>query len=139
MDKQGRGTKRVGIYGSRLAISAIGASLQGKPEFEVQQIDGLLTELVDKLDAVPPDVILFDLAGTQPHFAIPLLHTHPTILVIGIDLANEKMLVLSGKEFRLLTVEDLVEVMGNQVGRRELVRAGADTYDGQMEQEKRPV
>jgi DNA-binding NarL/FixJ family response regulator len=63
------------------------------------------------LDADLPDVILFDLTAVQAHFAIPLMHAHPTIQVIGIDVANNKMLVLSGKQSCLLTAEDLVQAI----------------------------
>jgi|GEM_PF-1439914 len=111
MDKQVKETRKIGIYGSRLMISAIGASLQEKSEFEIQKIDGFVPDIIDEPDAAPFDVILFDLAATQPHFAIPLIHTHPTIMMIGVDLANKKMLVLCGKESRLLTVEDLVQAI----------------------------
>ena len=111
MDKQVKGTRKVGIYGSQLVMSAIGACLQEKPEFDVQRIKGLLPNIIDQSDAAPPDVILFDLAAAQPDFAIPLIHTHPGILLIGVDLANNKMLVLSGKKSCLITAEDLVQAI----------------------------
>ena len=111
MDKQVKGTQKIGIYGSQLLMSAIGASLQEEPGFEVQRIEVSDRNIIGKLDAAPPDVILFDLAATQPHFAIPLIRTHPTIMIIGVDLANNKMLVLCGKESRLLTAEDLVQAI----------------------------
>lgn len=111
MDKQVKGTRKVGIYGSQLVMSAIGACLQEKPEFDVQRIKGLLPNIIDQSDAAPPDVILFDLATTQPDFAIPLIHTHPGILLIGVNLANNKMLVLSGKKSCLITAEDLVQAI----------------------------
>jgi len=104
-------TRTVGLYGSNLVMSSIGASLKGRPEFQVKEIRGLLPDILDKLDATPPDVILFDLAQGQPHFAISLLRNHPGIMLIGIDLTSNRMLVLFGKQSRLLTAEDLVQVM----------------------------
>jgi hypothetical protein len=115
MDKQVKGTRKVGIYGSQLVMSIIGACLQEKPEFDVQRIDGLLPNIIDETDAAPPDVILFDLTAAQNHFAISLIRTHPTVMLIGVDLASKKMLVLSGEEFDLLTVEDLVRVIGKEL------------------------
>jgi hypothetical protein len=104
-------TRTVALYGGNLVMSTIGASLQQRPEFQVQRIEGLVSEILAKLDAAPPDVILFDLAAVMPDFAIPLLHTHPTIMLIGIDLVTNKMLVLSCEESRLLTADDLVKVI----------------------------
>ncbi len=92
-------------------MSTIGASLREKQEFLVQHIQGLLPDFIDKLEAPPPDVILFDLAAAQPHFAIPLLRNHPKIMLIGVDMRGNKMLVLSGEQSRLLTTDDLVEVI----------------------------
>ena len=106
-----KGTRKIGIYGSQLVISAIGASLREKPGFEVQIIEGSDPDIIGKLEADPPDVILFDLAAAQSRFAIPLIQTHPAIMMIGVDLANNKMLVLHGRESRLLTAEDLVRAI----------------------------
>jgi len=92
-------------------MSTIGASLQEKPEFQVQHLQGLLPDIIDKLEAPPPDVILFDLAAAEPNFAIPLLRSHPAIMLIGVDLKSNKMLVLFGEQSRLLTADDLVQVI----------------------------
>ena len=92
-------------------MSTIAATLQEKPEFQVRQIQGLSSDIIEKLEADPPDVIMFDLAVAQPDFAIPLLGNHPAILLIGVDLMRNKMLVLSGEQSRLLTTEDLVKVI----------------------------
>jgi len=104
-------SRTVVLYGGNLVMATIGASLQEKPEFQVQQIEGLLPDIIDKLDAAPPDAILFDLAKAQPHFLIPLLRNHPKIMLIGVDLESNKMLVLSGEQSRLLTADDLVQVI----------------------------
>jgi len=103
--------RTVALYGDNLVMSTIGASLEQKPEYQVQRIDGLLSEIAAKLDAAPPDVILFDLAGARPDFAIPLLKSYPMITLVGIDLAGNKMLVLSCEQSRLLTAEDLMKVI----------------------------
>ncbi len=103
--------RTVVLYGSNLIMSSIGASLQQKPEFKVLKVEDLLPETLEKLKAGPPDAILFDLGAAQPHFAIPLLREHPSITLIGVDLAVNKMLVLSGQQSRLLLVDDLLKVI----------------------------
>ena len=104
-------TRAVVLYGGNLVMSIIGASLREKPEFQLRQIDGLPHDIMVQLEAVPPDVILFDLAGHHPDFAISLLWSHPKIMLIGVDLASHRMLVLSGSQSQLLTQEDLLQVM----------------------------
>lgn len=105
-------TRRVVLYGGNLVMSTIGARLREKPEFQVKEVKGLLPDLLDKLEAAPADVILFDLAGrTQPEFAIPLLRSHPKIMLIGVDFATNRMLVLSGEQSQLMTADDLLQVI----------------------------
>ena len=63
-------------------------------------------------------MILFDLAKDPPDFAIPLLRNHPQIMLIGADLESHRMLVLSAEQSRLLTTEDLMQVIDGGERRR---------------------
>ncbi|MFP5213048.1 MAG: hypothetical protein ACLGPL_06675 [Acidobacteriota bacterium] len=112
MGEQVKGIRKVAIIGSQLVISAIGASLHNKPGVEIQAIKGSLPSAFAKLEDDPPGAIVFDLAEFQPlNGTIPLMRTHPTLLLIGVDLARNRMLVLCGRESRLLTAEDLVQAI----------------------------
>ena len=104
--------RRVVLYGSDLVVSTVGANLQGRMGYQILQIDPLLPDALQRLDAVRPDVVLFDLASTQPDFTISVLRKHPGLLLIGVDLKTDKMLVMSSEESRLLTTDDLVHMMG---------------------------
>jgi hypothetical protein len=103
--------RTVVLYGSNLVMSTIGASLQQKSHIQVHQMEGLLSDNLEKLNAAPPDAILFDLASAQPDFAIPLLRRYPTVVLIGVDLTGNRMLVLSGEQSSLLTEDDLMKVV----------------------------
>jgi hypothetical protein len=104
-------TRTVGLYGSNLMMSAIGISLREKAEFQVQQFEMALLDIAKTPNAAWPDVVLFDLA-TAPHdLAISLLQHHPATTLIGIDLTNNKMLVVSGEQSHLATADDLVKVI----------------------------
>ncbi len=99
----------VALYGHDLVVSTIGACLEKRPEFRVIRIEGALPDDFKKIAAPQPDVIMFDLGSTQAHFGVSLMHRYPEIMLIGVDLENHTMLVLSGESSRLLTIEDLVE------------------------------
>ena len=103
--------RTVALYGRNLVLSTIGACLQQKPEFRVVRIKGPLSDYLKKMGAARPEVILFDLATAKAHFAVSLMHHHPEIKLVGVDLTRNKMLVLSGESSRLLTIEDLVTVI----------------------------
>lgn len=104
----------VALYGHDLVISTIGACLEQKPEFRVIRIEGALPDDLTRMDAPRPDVILFDLTSTQAHFGVSLMHRYPEIMLVGVDLTNHTMLVLSGASSRLSTIEDLVKTIGRQ-------------------------
>ncbi len=101
--------RRVVLYGSDLVLSTVGANLRGREEFEIVQMNPLLPNALQRLDAARPDVVLFDLACSQPDVSV--LRKHPGLLLIGIDLTSNKMLVMSGGESCLLTSDDLVSVI----------------------------
>jgi hypothetical protein len=103
--------RRVVLYGSDLVVSTVGANLQGRAGFQIVQIDPLLPDALQRLEAARPHVVLFDLAGAQPDFTITVLRKNPGLLLIGVDLSTGKMLVMSGEESRLLTTDDLVHIM----------------------------
>ena len=103
--------RKVVLYGSDLVVSTVGESLRGRVGFQILQIDPLHTDALPRLDEARPDVVLFDLASTQADFTIAFLRKHPGLLLIGVDLRSNKMLVMSGEESRLLTTDDLVQMM----------------------------
>ena len=103
--------RTVVLYGSDLVVSTVGENLRGREGFQILQIDPLLPDALQRVDAARPDVVLFDLASTQPDFTVAALRKHPGLLLIGVDLKTDKMLVMSGEESQLLTTEDLVQTI----------------------------
>ncbi len=55
-------------------------------------------------------------AGAQPESVISLLAELPGLLLIGVDLADHRALVLSGEQPRLLTADDLAQLIEAQSG-----------------------
>jgi hypothetical protein len=99
--------RKVVLYGSDLVVSTVGAGLRGRAGFQTLQIDPLLPDAMQRLEAARPDAVLFDLESTRPDFTITALRKTPGLLLIGVDLRTGKMLVMSSEESRLLTVDDL--------------------------------
>jgi hypothetical protein len=120
-------TQRIVLYGSTLVVSAIGESLRGVGGFHVSQIDPLLPDAMERLDAARPNVVLFDLAGTRPDFIISVLRKHPGLMLIGLDLESDKMFVMSGEESRLLSTDDLAHMIAGEGG---VTRRGQFPHEG---------
>ena len=103
--------RKVALYGNSLVVSSIGASLQGRAGLEVKCVDATLPDAASRLTALQPDVVIFDLAVAQPEFAIALWEARPRLVLIGVNLTTGHALVLSGQSSRLLTMDDLLQVI----------------------------
>ena len=103
--------RTVALYGNSLVVSSIGASLQGRAGLEIRCVDATLPDAASQLSALQPDVVIFDLAVAEPEFAIALWKAQPRLLLIGVDLTTGQALVLSGQSSRLLTPDDLLQVI----------------------------
>ena len=113
----GKMVKTVVLFGSSLAVSSIGASLESCPGLRVLAVDSQATATAGEhgaaqgLAALRPDVVLFDLATVPTDFAIALWKARPGTLLIGIDLLANQALVLSSQPARAHTTDDLLEVI----------------------------
>jgi hypothetical protein len=103
--------RTVVLYGNSLGVSSIGASLQGRADLQVSSVDATAPEVMDRLRALQPDVVIFDLAAARPEFAITLWKAQPRLLLIGVDLLTHQALMLSSQPSRLLTLDDLLHVI----------------------------
>jgi hypothetical protein len=103
------------LYGNSLIVSSIGASLVNQPYLTLHQLDTSTSDLAQYMKSEHPDVLIFDLATDYPSSPITLLKEHPRLLLIGIDISNAKMLVLSSQQTRALTMDDLTRVIEAQV------------------------
>lgn len=102
------------LFGNSLVVSSVGASLRDRAGLQLVRLDGGVPDAAQQLQALDPDVVIFDRATTLPDFAIELLKKYPRLLLIGIDLTMARMLVLSGHESSVLTTEDLINVIEKQ-------------------------
>jgi hypothetical protein len=115
MDNPMKNEQRVAIYGNNLVMSTIGKSLQERTPFQIHQIDHEFPDLREMSDSQNPDVILFDLASAPSDLPLSWLRKHSAYVMIGVDIENSKMLVLSGAQSRLLTTDDLVKAIKNGI------------------------
>ncbi len=99
------------LYGRSLALSSVGACLDGREGLRVVHVGTGLLGTARGTDELRPDVVIFDVTAMQPGFAVELLRSKPGLLLIGVDLANRRALVLSSQTSRVLTTDDLVHVI----------------------------
>ena len=101
--------RRVILYGKSVIVGTVGASLACFQDLEIVALAPPLPD-VEALQAMAPDVILFDvdLGQTEPLFT--LLRDHPNLFLVGVNSENEQVKLWSSAEGRVVTAEDLLQL-----------------------------
>jgi DNA-binding NarL/FixJ family response regulator len=103
--------QRVVLYGNSLVLAGTAASLRAYPGIELICLDAQPPAAVQQLWALCPTVVILDLGAVPPEFPFSLLREQPDLVLIGVDAAGDKLLVLSGQQAHALTTEALVQVI----------------------------
>jgi hypothetical protein len=110
-------TRRICLYGNSVILGTLGVSLRRYPELEVTSLwpDPIK---VSELQALNPDVIIFDLDAPRPEAAFSLLESCPGLLLIGVSPDTNYVRTWHGQQLRELpSTKDLVEVINKQLER----------------------
>ena len=102
---------QVALYGSSLFMAGLAASLKEKPGLEVIHIrpDALnVRQLVNEPGLC---VILFDLNEPPTDLVLALFQKHPELGLLALDPAGDRLFTLSSEPSRLLTIDDLLQVI----------------------------
>lgn len=103
------------LLGASLFVIGVEASLQARPELKIVRSEDALVDLPGLIDAVQPDVIVFD-SGESMVVTLPallqLLPKGSHIPLIGMDLsANEEVTIFSTQQHPVIKSEDLVQAI----------------------------
>jgi hypothetical protein len=115
--------RRIILYGKSVIMGSVGASLRGVPGLEIIPLAPPLPEAKD-LAALAPDAIIFDLDAAHPDAALSMLRQRPELLLIGVDPASDKLVVVTARESRAVAVADLLEVIDRETETLEEQQSG---------------
>ncbi len=104
-------TRKVVLYGNSLVLSAIESCLRERSELELLRIDAGQPGSAEQLDALSQDTVIFDVHSVSPEFGFAFLQRHPGISLVGFDLTNAKMTLVSSQESAVFTTDDLIKVI----------------------------
>jgi hypothetical protein len=111
------------LWGNSVVVSSIGAPLRGRPGLRLLRMAAEPREAASRLPT-PPDVIIFDLVATPLDAVLPLVQGQPAPLLIGVDLASDRTVVVSGGQHSVHSQSDLLRLIGNGCGGRRRGDAG---------------
>ncbi len=96
----------VALYGRSLILASVGERLEANHHLRVVTVDDPVPR--SALASLAPDVLLVDLDAIDVAAAVGLLADQPDALLVGLEGSGARLLVLSGRQARVLTTEDLV-------------------------------
>ena len=99
------------LCGESLLIEGIEASLKDREGVEIVRLNTSRPGAVQILDKLSPDIIVFDLTPSHLSCVFTFLRTHTDVVLIGLDLARDLALFLSGEWCMLPSVADLMQVI----------------------------
>jgi len=104
------------LYGNSLFVTGMETSLRGERGLDVVRIDATLPSAAQCLDALRPDVVIFDLtAPNSPssnlHSPSSILQEYPGLPLIGLDPNSDTVVVFSSQQHTVLTTNDLAQVI----------------------------
>lgn len=116
------------LYGNSLVVSTFGASLEGRPGLRLTRVEAGSPGADQQLEAIRPDIVIFDLAIERASFAVNLWKALPGLLLIGVTADRRELLVLSGRQQQASCVEDLLSIIQGEALREN--ESTIKTFDG---------
>jgi hypothetical protein len=102
--------KRILLYGNSVILGCLGASLRLAGQFEIVHVAPPLPGL-SELEALEPDVLLFDADNANSEAVFSLLRCHPDLLVVSVSPDGNIVRLWSGQQYRELSTTDLTALI----------------------------
>jgi hypothetical protein len=106
------------LYGNSVILAGIGTELQRRYPFDLITLDPESPDAVDRICALAPRAVLFDLAAAPPDSIIALLSEQPGLLLAGVDPSSDHVLVVSCHRERAVAPADLLDVIDREIEQR---------------------
>ena len=111
--------KSVVIFGRSLTLAGMGACLKQEEGLDVFEIDPQDSDARQRLEALEPVVILFDLSDPPNDLDLAFFRSKPGLLLIGVDPSSDEVLFLKGQRSKVVTAGELSQLILNHSERTE--------------------
>jgi len=113
----------VALFGDSLFIDSIEASLQASRELGLVRIHSSVTNVVERLKVLGPDLIIFDSMDPRLQFVVPFLRDRPDIPLLCLDVHTSRVIVVSGEHYLARSASDLANLIELQTNHHEVAWA----------------
>jgi hypothetical protein len=102
--------RRIVLYGSSIVLASIGAGLERTRRFELRYLSPPLPSRA-ALEALAPDVVLFDIEAFDSEPAFALLEAQPGLLLLGVSSEGNLVRLWSGRQYSELSIAGLAALI----------------------------
>ena len=102
-----RAKRVIALFGDSLLIDTVEASLQNSQGLGVVRVQTTTSDALDRLKALCPDLIIFDLNDPNSRLVIPFFRDHQSTPLLCLDVTCSKVLALSCQHYTATSAHDL--------------------------------
>jgi len=102
--------KRIVLCGNSIVVGSVGASLERARRYEVIHLPLPVAD-TSELEAMAPDVVVFDVDSGHAEAAFSLLETRPELLVLGVSPEGDVVRLWSRREYHARSSRDLTALI----------------------------
>ena len=116
------------LLGDSVLIDGVAAGLAGRQVPEMVRIATFNGDIAERLKALEPDLIVFELDAPRSSSIFSLLRQQPGIMLLGLDLDYNQVIVLNSHQHITSTMNDLYQLVQAEASHHaHLSRGGEST------------
>ena len=108
--------RTIAILGDSLLMAGLGASMRDQDALQVLQIKDDWQDLPERLAALHPDAVIFDLDTAEAGLLLNLLTQCYGLLFLGLGIVGNRAVAFSSHAHTALSASDLVGLIEREVG-----------------------
>jgi hypothetical protein len=105
-------------------MDGIALSLAGNQLLKITCLDAHATNVRERLHSLKPELVIFELDTLRIPCILSLLWEQPGILLIGLDLARSRAIVLNSHQHLTPTLNELCRVVQAEAGQKAFLSKG---------------
>ena len=125
----------VAILGDSLLMEGVAVSLANVQQWSLVRVKSSVFDIWQHVESLCPDVIVFELQVPHSPFILSLLKEQPGILLLGLDMAYHRVIVLNSSQHTTRTMHDLYQLVASEAKEKLCQKDERQMVDLQMQDE----
>ena len=121
------GTRPLVVLLDSVLTEGIAVSLVGNQLLAVACLDAHAIDVRERLHALKPDLVIFELHSPRSPCILPLLWEQPGVPLIGLDLTCSRAVVLDSRQLDNPTLDDVCRMIQTKVSESVRRKEGAES------------